>query len=126
MQLNQLLVVIDPTSKDSQPSLERAAWVAKRSQSAVELLICEYNSVLDGGFFFVGPAQQKARGSQLNTHSIWLDKLSQPLRDQGLSVSTEVRWGYPLHSMVLQPIDEVKPDLVFRDATTHSLLQRLF
>ncbi|MFB0962962.1 MAG: universal stress protein, partial [Pseudomonas sp.] len=126
MQLNQLLVVIDPTSKDSQPSLERAAWVAKRSQSAVELLICEYNSALDGGFFFDGPAQQKARDSLLNNHSIWLDKLAQPLRDEGLTVTTEVRWGKPLHSMVLQRIDELKPDLVFRDATTHSLLQRLF
>lgn len=126
MQLNQLLVVIDPTSKDSQPSLERAAWVAKRSQSAVELLICEYNSALDGGFFFDGPAQQKARESLLNNLSIWLDKLAQPLRDDGLTVTTEVRWGKPLHSMVLQRIDELKPDLVFRDATTHSLLQRLF
>ncbi len=126
MQLNQLLVVIDPTSKDSQPSLERAAWVAKRSKSAVELLICEYNSALDGGFFFDGPAQQKARESLLNNLDKWLNKLAQPLRDDGISVTTAVRWGKPLHSMVLQRIEELKPDLVFRDATTHSLLQRLF
>lgn len=126
MELHQLLVVIDPTSKDSQPSLDRAAWVAKRSNSAVELLICEYNSALDGGFFFDGPAQQKARESLLNNLSKWLDKLAQPLRDDGITVTTEVRWGKPLHSMVLQRIDELKPDLVFRDATTHSLLQRLF
>ena len=49
MELHQLLVVIDPTSGDSQPSLERAAWLAKRSNSAIELLLCEYNSALDGG-----------------------------------------------------------------------------
>lgn len=126
MKLHQLLVVIDPTSKDSQPSLERAAWVAKRSKSAVELLICEYNSALDGGYFFDGPAQQKARESLLNNLDKWLNKLAQPLRDEGISVTTEVRWGKPLHSMVLQRIEELKPDLVFRDATTHSLLQRLF
>ena len=126
MKLHQLLVVIDPTSKDSQPSLERAAWVAKRSKSAVELLICEYNSALDGGFFFDGPAQQKARESLLNNLDKWLNKLAQPLRDEGISVTTEVRWGKPLHSMVLQRIEELKPDLVLRDATSHSLLQRLF
>ena len=43
-----------------------------------------------------------------------------------MNVTVEVRWGKPLHSMILQRIDELKPDLVLRDATTHSLLQRLF
>ena len=126
MKLQQLLVVIDPTSKDSQPSLERAAWVAKRSKSAIELLICEYNSALDGGFFFDGPAQQKARDSLLNNRNKWLNQLAQPLRDDGITVTTEVRWGKPLHTMVLQRIEELKPDLVFRDAHNHGILQRLF
>lgn len=126
MKLHQLLVVIDPTTEDSQPSLERAAWVAKRSNAAVELLVCEYNSALDGGFFFDGPAQQKARESLLNNRTKWLNKLAQPLRDEGITVSTEVRWGKPLHTMVLQRIADLKPDLVFRDAHTHGLLQRLF
>lgn len=126
MELNQILVVINPTSGDSQPSLERATWLAKRSKSAVELLLCEYNSALDGGYFFDGAAQQKARESLLENHTTWLNTLAQPLRDAGLSVSIEVRWGKPLHSMILQRINELKPDLVFRDATTHSLLQRLF
>ena len=51
MEFHQLLVVIDPTSGDSQPSLERATWLAQRSNAAVELLLCEYNSALDGGYF---------------------------------------------------------------------------
>ena len=126
MDLHQLLVVIDPTSGDSQPSLERAAWVAKRSNAAIELLLCEYNSALDGGYFFDGPAQKKARESLLQNRTKWLEKLAQPLRDAGISVTTEARWGKPLHTMILQRIDELKPDLVLRDATTHSLLQRLF
>lgn len=126
MELNQLLVVIDPTSNDSQPSLERAAWVAKRANSAIELLLCEYNSALDGGYFFDGPAQQKARDSFIENQTKWLNTLAQPLRDAGVNVTVEVRWGKPLHSMILQRIDELKPDLVLRDATTHSLLQRLF
>lgn len=126
MELNQILVVIDPTSGDSQPSLERATWVAKRSNSAVELLLCEYNSTLDGGFFFDGTAQQKARDSLLHNQTKWLEKLAQPLRDAGVNVSIEVRWGKPLHSMILKRIEELKPDLVLRDAHTHNFLQRLF
>ena len=126
MELHQLLVVIDPTSGDSQPSLERATWVAQRSNSAVELLLCEYNSALDGGYFFDGPAQKKARDSLLENRSMWLEQLAQPLRDIGITVTVEVRWGKPLHTMILQRIDELKPDLVLRDATSHNLLQRLF
>lgn len=126
MELHQLLVVIDPTSGDSQPSLERAAWLAKRSNSAIELLLCEYNSALDGGYFFDGPAQKKARDSLLQNRTKWLEKLAQPLRDNGITVTTEARWGKPLHTMILQRISELKPDMVLRDATTHNLLQRLF
>ncbi len=126
MELHQLLVVIDPTSGDSQPSLERAAWLAKRSNSAIELLLCEYNSALDGGYFFDGPAQKKARDSLLQNRTKWLEKLAQPLRDNGITVTTEARWGKPLHTMILQHISELKPDMVLRDATTHNLLQRLF
>ena len=126
MELHQLLVVMDPTSGDSQPSLERAAWLAKRSNSAIELLLCEYNSALDGGYFFDGPAQKKARDSLLQNRTKWLEKLAQPLRDNGITVTTEARWGKPLHTMILQRISELKPDMVLRDATTHNLLQRLF
>ena len=126
MELHQILVVIDPTSGDSQPSLERATWVAQRTQSAVELLLCEYNSALDGGYFFDGAAQQKARESLLHNQNKWLEKLAQPLRDARINVSVEVRWGKPLHTMILQRIEELKPDLVLRDAHTHNFLQRLF
>ena len=54
------------------------------------------------------------------------EKLAQPLRDNGITVTTEARWGKPLHTMILQRISELKPDMVLRDATTHNLLQRLF
>lgn len=126
MELHKILVVIDPTSGDSQPSLERATWVAKHSNSAVELLLCEYNSALDGGYFFDGPAQKKARESLLENQRKWLDTLAQPLRDAGISVTTEARWGKPLYTMILQRINEINPDLVLRDAHSHGVLQRLF
>ncbi len=126
MELQQILVVIDPTSGDSQPSLERATWVAKRSNSAVELLLCEYNSALDGGFFSSSTEQQKARDTLLKNQTKWLEKLAQPLRDAGVNVSIEVRWGKPLHTMILKRVEELKPDLVLRDAHTHNFLQRLF
>ena len=126
MELYSILVVIDPTSGDSQPSLDRARWVAKRSKAKLELFICDFNSALDGGYFFEGPAQQKTRDSLLERHTEWLEELAQPLREEGITVNTETRWGKPLHTMILQRVDELKPDLVIRDAHTHNLFQRLF
>lgn len=126
MYLRQLLVIIDPTHEGPQRSLERATWVATRTRSAVELLICEYNSALDGGFFFDGPAQQKARASLLSNRKKWLEKLAQPLREQGIEVTTEARWGKPLHTMIIERAKELKPDMVFRDGYNHTFLERLF
>ena len=100
--------------------------MAERSGAAVELIICEHNPALDGGFFFDGPAQEKARNSLLANRKKWLEQLAEPLREQGIQVNCEARWGKPLSKMVIQRVKELAPDVVFRDATTHSLLERLF
>lgn len=125
MDLQQLLVIIDPTSEDSQPSLERASWFARKTNAAVELLVCEYNSALDGGFFFDGPAQQKARDSLLNNRIKWLETLAAPLRADGITVTTKARWGKPIHRQIIEHANELKPDIIFREAHKHGILQRL-
>lgn len=124
MQLKQLLVVIDPT-QSSQPSLERAAWIARRSGAALELLICEFNSTLDSGLLFDAPALDKARNSLLAQRREWLEQLAAPLRQEGLTVTGEVRWGKPLHKMIIARVEELKPDLVLKTAHSHGLLRRL-
>ena len=124
MQLKQLLVVIDPT-QNPQPALERAAWIARQSGAALELLICEFNSALDSGLLFDAPALDKARHSLLKQRREWLEQLAAPLRQEGLSVASEVRWGKPLHKMIIARAEELKPDLVLKTAHSHGLLHRL-
>lgn len=124
MQLHQLLVIIDPTQK-SQPALERAAWIARQSGAALELLICEFNSALDSGLLFDAPALDKARHSLLRQRKEWLEQLAAPLRQEGLKVTSEVRWGKPLHKMIIARAEELKPDLVLKTAHSHGLLHRL-
>lgn len=45
MHLERLLVIIDPTEMQ-QPSLERAVWMARHTGAALELLVCEYHSLI--------------------------------------------------------------------------------
>lgn len=82
MQLKNLLVVIDPTSKDKQPSLDRASLVATRTGASVELLICDHNSALEDGFFTDRAAQQRARAALLAERLDWLEELVKPLQDK--------------------------------------------
>ena len=125
MQLKNLLVVIDPTSKDKQPSLDRATLVASRTGAAVELLICDHNSALEDGYFTDRAAQQRARTALLAERTDWLEELAQPLRDKGIETRCKVRWGKPLYNEIIAHVKETSPDLVFRNATTHGTLQRL-
>lgn len=125
MQLKNLLVVIDPTSKDKQPSLDRATLVASRTGAAVELLICDHNSALEDGYFTDRAAQQRARTALLAERMDWLEELAQPLRDKGIETRCKVRWGKPLYNEIIAHVKETSPDLVFRNATTHGTLQRL-
>ncbi|MCL7462342.1 universal stress protein [Pseudomonas sp. NW5] len=124
MQLQQLLVVIDPVHPD-QPALERARQLARHSGARVELLLCEYHSALGTASLFQPDAQARAQQDLLALRQQWLEGLAEPLRKEGLSVSLTVRWGKPLHRMILARIEELQPDLVLKTAHTHGLLQRL-
>ncbi len=125
MQLKQLLVVIDPTAKESQPSLERASMVAAHNKAAIELLVCEHNPALEDSIFSDKEAQKRARAALLAERMDWLEELAGPLRKQGLQVSCKTRWGKPLYTEILKHVEETKPDMLFRNATTHGMLQRL-
>src|SRR5690606_37733491 len=123
MKIRQLLVVIDPT-QEAQPALQRAAWLARRNGAAIELLLCEHQSALEGGLLD-GPRLQHARDALLEQRRAWLETLAEPLRAEGLNVTCEARWGRPLYRMILARAEELRPDILFRNAYQHSLLQRL-
>jgi len=125
MNLRQLLVIIDP-SQENQPALQRAAWLAQRSGAALELLLGEFHTGLDGGLLFDVPALEKARAALLAQRNQWLETLAAPLRAAGLHVKVQVRWGKPLHKVILARVDELRPDLLFKSARNQGLLKRLF
>ena len=87
MEFHNILVVIDPTSEQAQPSLMRAEEVSTLYPSAsVTLFICDYNSALDGGMLFATPGLEKARTSLIDSHLRYLDKLAAPMRERGVTV----------------------------------------
>lgn len=126
MEFHNILVVIDPTSEQAQPSLMRAEEVSTLYPSAsVTLFICDYNSALDGGMLFATPGLEKARTSLIDSHLRYLDKLAAPMRERGVTVHTRAVWGKRLDRNILHAISETGADLVVKTTHHHNPIKQL-
>ncbi|MFZ2290611.1 MAG: universal stress protein [Halopseudomonas yangmingensis] len=126
MKIGNMLVVIDPTSEDQQPCLQRAVQLAERNPGArITLFMCDYNAALDGGLLFDTPGLEKARASLINHRNQYLDRLAKPLREKGLQVDTEAVWGKRVDRHILRAVVQHNPDLVLKTTHHHNLIKRL-
>ena len=125
MRQTSILVVVDPAAGAAQPALERAAWLAQRAGSTLELLACDFDPDLDRGHVSTVWVQNGGPREQLlERHRRTLEELAAPLRRRGLTVTVEVVWEHPFeHAIVRKAAD---PDcwLVVKDTHHHTLLQR--
>jgi len=120
---NTILVIVDPTTNE-QPALGRAAWLAGKLGSNLEIFICDYDQYLAGERFFDSKALAKARAGLLERHLARLEKLAAPIRDKGIKVATDVAWDHPLHEGILRKIESSEPTLVVKDTHFHSAIRR--
>lgn len=125
MKLQHLLVVIDP-SREDQPALTRARWIAERCGARLELLACEFNPALDNALLLAQSDLDRGRQNLVDERQAWLENLATPLRQAGIDVKCQVRWGKPLHRQIVLQCEQSQPDLVLKSAHHHNLLKRLF
>lgn len=124
LQLDKVMVVIEPDA-DAQPALDKAKQVAKLADCELELLLAEYNSYLEDGYYFDPVQAQKLRYEHGDRRMEELEALAGPLREQGLEVSCTTAWGNPPHLEIVSRIKESKPGLVIRSTRHHSKVSRL-
>ncbi|WP_160285864.1 universal stress protein [Pseudomonas knackmussii] len=125
MKLQHLLVVVDPT-REEQPALSRAQWIAERCGARVELLVCDFNPALDNGLLIDPQQLERLRILQQSERLAWLDRLAAPLRQAGIDTRCHTRWGKPLYREILAHAAETQPDLLLKSSSSHGLLKRLF
>lgn len=124
-ELKRLLVVIEP-DQPNQPALEKAAMLAKFADCELELIISDFNSFLEDGYFY-DPAQAKQlRYEHGQTRITELEALAQPLRDQGLQVSVSTAWENPPHKGVLSRAKMLDASLVVKTTRKHGKIARHF
>lgn len=126
MDLQHLLVVIDPTSETDQPCLQRATQLCDLYPEAdLTLFLVEYVPALDGGWLFDTPGLEKARASLLAHHEDLLEKLARPLRQKGHKVTTQAVWGKRRDRHILRAVVEHDPDLVLKTTHHHNPIKQL-
>jgi universal stress protein E len=120
-----ILVVVDPTTNEEQPVIQRAAWLAEKTGAALELFACDYDADIDAGrVATVWIPDPGTREYLLLRHRQKLDDIAAPLRERGLSVTVDVAWDYPLADAIVKRAAAERPWLVAKDTHHHTLVQR--
>jgi universal stress protein E len=105
--VTDILIIVDPLHRD-QPAIAKAATLARWLGAGIEMLICDTRST-----------------REKHLHSL-LEQLAEPLRDDGLDVTTHLISGDPLHEAVVSWMRNSPADLVVKDTLHHSLAKRTF
>ncbi len=124
LELSKILVIIEADSV-SQPALEKATQLAKYTESEVELMITDYNTYLEDGYYFDPIQAQKLRYEHGDRRIEELEVLARPLRDQGLEVTVTTAWGNPPYGEIVTRIDDTNPSLVIKSTRHHHKYSRL-
>lgn len=117
--LQRILVVIDPTVY-GQPALEKAAWLAERCGSSLELYVCDVEQNISeswAGGSRAGEYREMTRLRLLGE----LNALAEPLKARGLDVSTVCEWHAPLEQGVGHHVIRTRPDLVVKETHRHAM-----
>ncbi|MHB8477423.1 MAG: universal stress protein [Steroidobacteraceae bacterium] len=122
-QISDILVIVDPLVRD-QPAVEKAAALARWLGAGIELLICDTKrsrkAHLEGELPPPGNAPLNDNLAAL------LERLAEPLRDDGLDVTTHLISGDPLHQAITTWMRNSPADLVVKDTHHHSFAERAF
>lgn len=121
--ITDILVIVNPLVKD-QPAVAKAAALARSVGAAIELLICDTknsrNAQTEGNL-------PPCSNALLTDHlEFFLEELAEPLRDDGIDVTTHAISGDPLPETVVAWMRNSPADLMIKDTHHHSLAQRGF
>lgn len=122
-QITDILVIVNPLIRD-QAAVAKAAALARWLGAGIELLICDTSISREAHMEGELPCMSNARRSD-NLESL-LGEIAEPLRDDGIDITTHVISGDPLHEAVIHWMRNSPADLVVKDAHHHLIARRAF
>jgi universal stress protein E len=121
--IRNILVIVDPTAKEN-PAVIKAAVLAEKFASRLELFICDTKASRN-----VREAEHTRSASDrpfVSHLKPMLELMAEPLRRRGLDVTTEVVCADPLHEALVDRVKRTSAQLVVKDTHHHTLAQRTF
>jgi len=125
MNINKILVVIEP-DQETQPALDKVMMLAKHAKFEITLITSDYTDYLIEGYYFDAADLTKLRKEYLDERRTALEALAEPIRQQGLTVTTKAVWGHPGFQAVVNEVEEQNIDLVVSHTRKLGALSRLF
>ena len=122
-EISKILAVVDPTA-ETQPAMQRAAWLAQHTGAQLELLICYYSAYLSDDPLFESPSLGRARHALIADEEHQLEALAEPFRKEGVVVKTTALWDHPLYEGIVRDVANNDADIVFKDTHHHSAMSR--
>jgi universal stress protein E len=119
--INNILVIVDPTT-GKHPAVDKAALLAQKLGSRLELYICDTKASRQ--VRLAAQASKRADEPLLVNLKALLEDLAKPIRACGVDVTTEVQCADPLHAALIDRARRTTADLVLKETHHHSLLQR--
>jgi universal stress protein E len=108
------LVALDPKAESS-PAVDRAAWLAARTQARLSLFLSESVLAID--------REPGLRHTLLDGDRERLQQKADHLERRGVQTDVDVRWG-PASDTILRKAADSSAAIVFKDTHYHSALRR--
>src|ERR1700685_1946208 len=122
--IRRILVAIKDPRARSQPSLAKAAQIARACNAGLEL----FHDLSDPVFV---ETLDTSAGFKALTHDASrtalarLERLAVPLRASGLTVRTSVEWDYPAHESIIRRALSARADLIVTQSRARHRLPTL-
>ena len=121
--ITDILVIVNPLVED-QAAIAKAATFARWLGASIELLVCDPKISREK----CAEGEPPAAGNTCPSENLesWLEQIAEPLRDDGIDVTTHVINGDPLHQAVTSWMRNSPADLIVKDTHRHSFAKRTF
>lgn len=115
--LNRIFAIIDPTN-DNHRLLKRLERVAKLRGAKILAHCCIFSGTRSQD-------QDELEKVEVERHSLWLDKLLEPLREAGIEVEYQIAWDPEWRDNICTAANESGCDLVIKATKRKGLPGRL-
>ncbi len=114
MKFPQNILVIVSGKRRNHYALSRALEFAKFYDIKLHLMSCVYDPGTELSPLLPTSQKQDIKAIAIEQRLAYLEELKSKIEDQGIPVTTQVKWNRKIQRAVMETCDELKPDLVVK------------